>query len=282
MNLTSLNEPINDTFTISHSISDSWTMSNYHFHDSFEILFSLSSTTKLFIEDTMYDVEKGDLFLINNMELHRVVAPPNVCYDRYIISFDPSYIESYSSEQSDLLKCFFHRKSNLSYKIHLSEDQIHAFLALLKRIEFYHKNAVFGSDIYKKITFIELLLLINSFNHSSTDARKSSSDFKKIEQVLAYINQNLSETLTLDVLSNVFYLNKYYLSHMFKENTGFSVNEYIINRRILKSRELLKQDLPVYEVSEMVGFNNYCHFIRTFKSLVGISPKQYALKETSI
>jgi YesN/AraC family two-component response regulator len=99
-----------------------------------------------------------------------------------------------------------------------------------------------------------------------------------VQLILEYINQHLNECLSLDKLSGVFYLNKYYLSHIFKNSTGFSVNEYIINRRILKSRELLKQNNSVSKVSEMVGFNNYCHFIRTFKKLVGMSPKQYAKK----
>jgi YesN/AraC family two-component response regulator len=66
------------------------------------------------------------------------------------------------------------------------------------------------------------------------------------------------------------------LGHIFKKATGFSVNEYIINCRIIKARELLKENLPVSKTGEMVGYCNVSHFIRTFSKLTGLSPKQYA------
>jgi YesN/AraC family two-component response regulator len=275
----SLKMKMSSDFTISHNISNDWTMPTYHIHDSFEILFSLTDTTKFFVEDMVYDMHKGDLFIMNNMELHRTVAPQNVYYERYIIMFDPSFISSYSTEYTDLLKPFTNRSINFSNKQHLSEDQCHEIISLFKKLIYYHQNEIYGSDVYKKITFAELLLFICSlYNSESTHKSKRSNfgDFKKIEPILKYINQHLEEDLSLDKLSSVFFLNKYYISHLFKDNTGFSVNEYIINKRIFKSRELLKLNLLVSDVSEMVGFKNYCHFIRTFKNLVGVSPKQYA------
>jgi AraC-like DNA-binding protein len=265
-------------FCLSHNISTSWTMPNYHFHDEFEIVFSLSDTTKIFIEDTMYEVKKNDLFIINSMELHRTIPPHDSVYDRYVIMFNPKYVESFSTESTNLLKCFTDKKSASSNRIHLSPDQAHAMTSIFKKIEHYSKTSAYGSDIYTKINFIEILLLINTL-YSSSDTQNnhsSSGNYKKVEAILEYINEHLNEDLSLENLSNKFYLSKYYISHLFKDNTGFSVNEYIISRRILKSRELLKQNIPVLEVSEMVGFNNQCHFIRTFKKLVGISPKQYA------
>lgn len=272
-------------FTISHTISNDWTMPTYHIHDSYEILFSLTDTTKFFVEDTVYDVHKGDLFIMNNMELHRTMAPSDAYYERYIIMFDPAFIKSYSTECTNLLKLFTNRSKDFSNRIHLSEDQCHGIVSLFRKILYYHNNTnIYGADIYKKITFAELLLFINSIYDSTTivNTRKSSpmGDFKKIEIILEYINQHLDEDLSLDKLSSVFFLNKYYISHIFKDNTGFSVNEYIISRRILKARELLKQNLPVSQVSDLVGFKNYCHFIRTFKNLVGVSPKRYAKRDS--
>lgn len=270
---------VNSDFHVSHNISNDWTMPTYHIHDSYEILFSLTNTTKFFIEDTVYDMRKGDLFIMNNMELHRTVAPSDVYYERYIIMFDPSYISGYSTKDTDLLKPFVNRSINFSNRLHLSEDQYHGMISLFKKILYYDQNNIYGSDVYKRITFAELLLLINSLysNENNHKTRTfTAGDFKKIELMLEYINQHLEEDLSLDKLASVFFLNKYYISHIFKDNTGFSVNEYIINKRIFKSRELLKQNLPVSQVSEMVGFKNYCHFIRTFKNLVGVSPKQYA------
>jgi AraC-like DNA-binding protein len=265
-------------FIFSHNISTTWSMKDYHFHDSFEILFTLSNTTKFFVEDAMYDVEKNDLFIMNDMELHKTIAPKDVVYDRYIIMFHPKYVDGFSTASTNPLKCFLDRDKNFINRRSLSEDQSHALISLLKKVEFYHKNITYASDLYKKIAFIELLLFVNSLyeNHNAQKSSSTTADFKKVELILEYINQHLHEDLSLDNLSKIFFLSKYYIGHIFKANTGFSVTEYIINRRILKSRELLQQDLSISEIALRVGFRNECHFIRTFKSYVGISPKKYS------
>lgn len=269
-------------FTISHNISNSWYMQNYHFHDAFEILLALSDDTEIFIEDNMYSIKKGDLFIMNNMELHKTAMPNDISfYDRYVIMFNPKYIVNFSDEGVDLLDCFLNKGNHPCNKLHLSEDQLQELLSLLKKIEYYNNNSVFGSELLKKTAFIETLILINSFydNITVSDTLKPSISYKRVEPILEYINENLSSNLSLDKLAAIFFINKHYLGHIFKSATSFSVNEYIINRRILKSRELLKQNFTVTEVAEMVGFNSDCHFIRTFKKFVGISPKQYAKKK---
>ena len=67
------------------------------------------------------------------------------------------------------------------------------------------------------------------------------------------------------------------LCHIFKEGTGFSLMDYVINCRILKARSLLRNGMRVQEVGENVGFRNNEHFIRTFKKLTGTPPKRYAM-----
>lgn len=258
-------------------------MQDYHFHDAFEILLALSENTEIFIEGKMYTIKKGDLFIMNNMELHKTITPDNISfYDRYVIMFNPKYIVNFSEEGVDLLDCFLNRKKHCSNKLHLSEEQLEKLINLLEKIQFYNNNSVYGSELLKKITFIETLILINSFYNTATnvsDVSKPNVIYKRVELVLEYINQHLENDLSLDKLAATFFINKHYLGHIFKAATSFSVNEYIIHRRILKSRELLKQNFTVTEVAEMVGFNSDCHFIRTFKKLVGISPKQYAKRK---
>ena len=71
-------------------------------------------------------------------------------------------------------------------------------------------------------------------------------------------------------------LSKHYLCHVFKKGTGFSVMEYVIQLRIITAQRLLRQGANVQEASERSGFQTYSHFIRTFNTYVGISPKKYA------
>jgi AraC-like DNA-binding protein len=88
----------------------------------------------------------------------------------------------------------------------------------------------------------------------------------------------LGDLITLDALSERFFISKYHLCHVFKSATGLSVMDYVINCRILKAQELLRQGMRVQPVGERTGFRNTAHFIRTFRTLTGLSPKRYAKK----
>lgn len=272
-------ENISSDFHTWRSKDTSWIMQDYHFHDAFEIYLSLSEGVQYFIHNSVYQIEKGDLFVFNNMDLHKTVVPDNICYERYVATFMPTYIESLSSEKDDLLECFLNRSENFCYRVHLSEEQCNSLITLFDKAIYYCINThEYGAEIYKKILLVEILLLVNNYyrNNSSKRIGKPNNEYKRIKPVIQYIRQNLSSDLSLNKLAAQFYISKYHLGYLFKKATSFTVNEYIISQRIMKARELLKNNIPVYMVGEMVGYSNDSHFIRTFKKLVGTSPKKYA------
>ena len=94
--------------------------------------------------------------------------------------------------------------------------------------------------------------------------------------IIEYLREKCTEHLSLDDLAAHFMLSKHYLCHVFKKGTGFSVMEYVIQLRIITAQRLLRQGANVQEASERSGFQTYSHFIRTFNTYVGISPKKYA------
>lgn len=125
---------------------------------------------------------------------------------------------------------------------------------------------------------IELLLLINrhirKIPHESFDHPKSIH--KKISEVIDYINLNYSEHLTLNKLCKIFYLSPYYLSHVFKEVTGFNYIEYLNYVRINEARRLLKEtSMNMTQIAEKVGYDSTTHFGRVFKTIIGLSPVKY-------
>lgn len=274
-----LKEKINKDFSTSYLTTKGWGMQDYHFHDGYEINFPMTDHIKWFAGDSFYQVKKGDLFLFNSMDLHRAIIPPDMEYERYVLSFKPEYIDSLSTGDTDLLECFHHREGEFSHCIHLSNQQIDELLPLLKKARYYcNDEKVFGRDVYAKITLTEILILINSYYRTNNPVyiSKSQGEYNRIRPVIQYIHKNINTDLSLDNLSKNFYMSKFYLGVLFKKATGLTINEYIINYRIMMARELLKKDIAVSAAGEKVGFNNISHFIRTFKKLTGLSPKQYA------
>ena len=89
---------------------------------------------------------------------------------------------------------------------------------------------------------------------------------------------NLSKELTLDILAKQTFLNKYYLARLFKEETSSTIYQYIIKKRLLLSKKLIDNKIPIIRVYLLAGFNDYSNFFKSFKNEFGITPKQYYLR----
>lgn len=105
---------------------------------------------------------------------------------------------------------------------------------------------------------------------------KESSYHTQVDEILTYINQNIQNTLTIEELSEHFYLSSSYLCRIFKATTGTTINKYITAKRITISKALLSEGYSVSETCEKCGFNDYSNFLKAFTKAVGISPKKYA------
>lgn len=276
-------------FFFTHNKEFGGSKEDYHFHDNYEIYLFLTPKGKSEISKKEYQLEFGDILIINNQDIHKFTIDPNILYDRYTIMFTPEFIKGISTEHSDILGAFKYRDQNFIHKVSREEYQDFFSLEdLLQNMEEIKEALLiennFEKEILSKIEFSKLLLKINKiFNNRSV---KISNEEKvdliegreKIEEILKYINRNLSEDLSLDRISKEFYMNKYYLSHFFKKNFGTPLGRYITGKRIDISKKLLLKGINIYEVIEESGFNSYSHFLKTFKIHTGLTTKEFLKK----
>lgn len=265
----------------SHHVDDSYAMNAFHFHNVFEIYMAHTGGLTYFVENRIYPVEKNDLFVFNHLDLHRIGIAPQTHYERSIVVFNPAYVSSLSTDLTDLLACFLDRRPNFSHRLQLSDEQAVTFQDLFQRALQHGGHRQYGEDVRKKLALIEILLFINPLYQGNPEWIPSQTDagYEKIRPIISYINGNVGRKLSLDELSERFYIDKYYLCKRFKETTGFTIHEYGMYRRIIHAAELLRKNLQVAQVAELTGFENHGHFITTFKKHVGITPKQYALRK---
>jgi AraC-like DNA-binding protein/ligand-binding sensor protein len=102
-----------------------------------------------------------------------------------------------------------------------------------------------------------------------------------INNTKKFINENYDKELTLKLLASNSYCNYTYLSYLFKDKMNLGVIDYINNIRIQKSKELLDiTSKSITEISLKVGFNDSSYFTRVFKSITGLSPKEYRERST--
>ena len=270
----------NEYCRVDHKISKAYRSNLMHSHEVFEALLCLSDDIFILRNDILTLLHKNDLILFNDTDIHGIIADHNRDFERMVLMFDPAFVKEFR-DTFDLLRCFYEPSGQAKRIYHLSQEQAENTLA------FFHSLSVLNNDdsdvakMKKKLLLASMLLEINIlYDEPSRNEIVLETDpqFNKIQRVIAYINENLAQDLSLDAISKQFYISTSYLSAIFKEITGHSVNNYIINKRILLAAELLKQNRSVSSVTESCGFNNYSHFIRTFKKFEGVSPKQYAMK----
>lgn len=262
-------------YYVKMSRDDSWYMDRPHFHESVEFLLPLSNGDELFVESEAYPLRPSVLFVLPDATLHKTLA--STPYKRFVLHVPVQTLDFLSTEQTN----FSERIRSGEHMVELG-DRAPWFQEQLGQMEkrCEERSGAFGADIEELFLLaqflIEALSLIKPRKAPERPSRTMKSNSLQISAVLEYLQEHMTERLTLDQIAAEFYISKYHLSHCFKAATGFSVMEYLISCRILKARLLLQDGVRVQAAGEAVGFQSNEHFIRTFTSLTGISPKQYA------
>ena len=261
----------NVEFHLQLNHNETWNMSRLHFHDHFELMLPLTSPGNIFVNDQVYPLQRGTLYLIGENTLHRTITTG--FHARYVLHISRKALTELSTPQTDftqLTRDAFRRAA-------LGADQMTAMIELFQALERNKNDGSFGSDVHQMVALLNLLIQVAPMLNASTAGESiRNKDFLRVAPILDYIRDNLSEPLTLDQIAAKFYISKHYLCRIFKSATGFSVMEFIIYSRVLKARQLLQDGISVQQAGEMSGFSDNSHFIRTFGHLTGTSPGRYA------
>lgn len=248
-----------------------------HYHDFNKIIIFISGDVTYIIEGKSYKLKPWDILLVGKNDLHLPVVSSDIPYERMVLWLNPLFLEEHNKDNCDLLSCFqlaSKRKLNL---IRLDTKQIHLLKQNLTHLEQEVQNEAFGSAILKNALFIQLMVQINRL-FLGMDATRSMDDIQydpRIEDILSFINTNLDKNLSIDMISKTFYLNRYYLMHLFKRETGYTLYGYIQKKRLIKASDLIKNGMQAGEVCTLCGFGDYSSFVRAFKKEFQLSPKQY-------
>ena len=93
----------------------------------------------------------------------------------------------------------------------------------------------------------------------------------KIMDLLAYINEHLAEDLSIDHLAQTFYISRYHMMRLFKEEMGYTIGNYISYKRLSLAKELIEKGMPVTQACLDCGFKDYSTFSRAYKKRFGHS-----------
>lgn len=246
-----------------------------HHHDFYECYLFISGDVTYLIEGKYYNLNTGDIVLINSRELHQAIINSNdIPYERIVLWINKEFLKTLSTSKTDLTICFEdpNKQTILRGNIEIYKN-IKSILTKLLALEEF-KGV--GSDVLYKAYISEIVVLLNNLS-SKTDI-KLDIDAKAnilIDEVIEYINNNLDKEITLDELSTQFYISKYHLSRKFKQHTGTTIYRYILQKKLILAKELILQSMPIISVYKQCGFGDYSNFFRAFKNEYGVTPKQF-------
>ncbi len=258
---------LTENFRYFHLCTNSQQEFHYHYHEFYKILFFLKGDVTYHIEGRTFQLVPGDIVLIPAEEIHRPQLNTDTCYEREILYLSSDFLNSFQKPEEDLSLCFSNARKRQSYVIRIpSFYQKHMVDLFLRLEEEISENTLYAGKLYQENLVTELLILLNRavLNQQSIYPDNTCQN-EKILLILDYINNHLSDDLTIDNLSERFFISRYHLMHLFKTSTGYTVGNYITIKRLFFARAMIQSGTPVTEACYLSGFQNYSTFSRAYK-----------------
>ena len=149
-------------------------------------------------------------------------------------------------------------------------------------------NDVLLASVVTSIATITAFLDTLSFIHDMTkklNLKKKqnlpiSPSQKKVNDIIAFLQDHLSENINIPEISAHFYLNPDYLARLFKSHMHISIDRYISLQKISAAEGMLRNGCTVSEVQEALGYSSYAYFFKNFQKITGMSPSKYRSQYT--
>jgi len=253
-----------------------------NYHDYLEISYLLQGKGELIIGNKTFHVEKGDLFLMNNVDLHRLISDPKEKVSIVSLYFSPELIYKPGDDELNLnfLKIFYYRAENFNHIISKEDVDIKVLKLIYNiYIELQNKNNYYELAVK---TFLQelLLVLLHYFDDLLLDTRiiydKNHKNMERIREVFLLVTKSYNKNISLGEAAKAACMSPVYFCRFFKNVTGFTFKEYLIHFKIDKAKELLtKSSRSITDIAFEAGFDNLSYFYRVFKNYTKLNPKEF-------
>lgn len=238
---------------------------------SFLFFIVTNGSGTVYYGNATYEVNAGDCVFINCMNAYGHTSSANL--------WTLKWVHFYGTNMNAIYDKYKERGGKVVFK---APDPL-IITTLIDEIHSIAESSSYLRDmeIHEKLSSLLLNIMKESWNKGISEDESEYSTEKRsdIRYIREFIEKHYNEDIKLDHLAETFNISKYYLSHIFKEQYGISVNSYVINMRITKAKHFLRfTDLTTTEIANRVGYEDVNYFIRTFKKIENITPGEYKKK----
>lgn len=240
-----------------------------HKHTSCEILYLKKGHITLVCDNEELDIVGEMIYIIPSGVSHRIVIKDHDHYDRTLIFLNPwTYTRSY---YSDLIYNIVMGFSTVKPLAVTANEECIRLLKIIKS-ELSSEDLLSEDVIVSSVTLM-LSDIIRRLGITISDSKKPN---KLVVEVQRFIQENYKYPIMISDIAENFFISKYYLSHIFKEQTGMSPKSFLTLTRVTKAYNMLHDsDARISEIAEMCGFSGANEMIIKFKQQYGVSPSQF-------
>lgn len=254
-------------YSFAHTLDDIVTAGDFmlHQHDGYEVLIFYCGDAEFIVEGSVYALRPFDVVIARENEMHRIFHRSPVPYERVVLGFEPVFFQQNNCMAYQ--EIFINRKNGKGNVLRSEAVLESDLLEIVARIERYIKEE---DETVIRCALVEFLYTLNQLKNAEV---KSAPQNRTVRAVTQYINENLGGDLRLDTLAEKFYVSKYHLCRVFKACTGYTLNRYIINKRLQYAEKLCRDGIPIGTAATMAGFGDYSCFYKAYVRERGIAPR---------
>ena len=272
-----------DNFKIFHLTDTNLGEIDFHYHDFHKVLIHLSGNTSYSIEGQTFDLQADDIVFVTAGEVHRPIFHDDSTYERIIIYISKKFLAEYSQAGNDLSYCFKNAMEKGSHVLRMHSFKNSKVAAAVSRLTANLGKDDYANELLMQVLFLEFMVELNrAAIGNEVEYINTNYAGSKIGDIIHYINEHLKEDLSVDVIAGQFFLSRYYLMHTFKEETGYTIGNYITIKRLSHAQALIDAGTSITVAAEQAGFGTYSTFLRAYKKTYGTSPKKKAVSQASL
>ena len=253
-----------------------FTPTSSHSHPYYEFYFFINGDIELKLDNDTYQIRPGDMVLIPpGIQHHAVSKNPNKPYQRIIFWISDEFFAYFRNQSTDYEyiinlaeneKKYVHNYDTITFNMMQSK--------LIGIIQETHQER-YGRDTMIKVLISDLLIDINRVIYEANNPQEFNQGASLYQNLIIYINNHLTENITLENLAKQFFVSQSYISHTFKSHFSLSIHQYILKKRLQLFKDSLRDNLDILSTYQKCGFNDYSSFYRAFKKEYGISPNEF-------
>lgn len=234
-----------------------------HTHDRIELYYFISGNCKCNVEGTQYILKPRDIAVIRPYESHMMRWKGDEAYERVVLMVSPKFLEKFDTD-GKIMSALSSRPAGTGNIF--SSDTLNGTM-LYDSIESINESTSFAAAVAR------ILLILTETCGSPRALDNLSRSDTLCARMIDYINENLYSAITIEQISNKFFISRSQINRLFKKNTGSSVYKYITTKRMYGARLRIKNGESIMSVATDCGHSDYSSFYRAYKGFFGVSPK---------